>query len=491
MTQCVVAIDAGTTGIRVQAFDPEGNVLATRYREIRQIYPRPGWVEHDPTEIRQTTLSLLKQALRDVGSDAVAGIGITNQRETAILWDRTSGRPAHNAIVWQCRRTKDICDRLKAEGLDEPVRRKTGLVIDAYFSGPKVMWLLENVPKLREKACRGDIAFGTVDTWLLWNLTGGAVHATDYTNASRTMLLNIADRAWDRELLDAMSIPAEILPALRSSSGRFGSTSADIVGAEIPIAGIAGDQQAALFGQNATRPGTGKNTYGTGCFMLVPTGDTRVQSAAGLITTIACGPGGEPCFALEGSVFVAGAVIQWLRDELGVITSAGETEQICAHVHDAGGVYFVPAFAGLGAPYWDMDARGLITGMTRGTTRAHIIRSAVESIAYQSHDLLRAMVSDTGAELSELRVDGGACVNDFLMQFQADISGIRLNRPVNIESTALGAAFLAGLAVGVWGDSSELERCRKVDRIFEPRMDEATRDRLYSGWLAAVRKARA
>ncbi|NOZ21556.1 MAG: glycerol kinase GlpK [Planctomycetes bacterium] len=488
MSRYILAIDAGTTGITTTLFDPEAHPAHSFYQEIAQHYPRPGWVEHDPAEIWNVTLQHLRQAADAVGPENIASIGITNQRETTILWDRTTGRPIHNAIVWQCRRTTPLCRELRERGMEKSVKEKTGLVIDPYFSATKIKWLLDNAPGARARAESGDLAFGTVDTWLLWNLTGRKSHATDFTNASRTMVFNIRKREWDGDLLSALEIPGAILPDVLPSAAEFGVTDAALVGVEIPIAGIAGDQQAALFGQSGFHPGLAKNTYGTGCFFLANTGDRFVESSAGLLTTLACGPRGEPTFALEGSVFVAGAAIQWLRDEIGFVTSAAESEDMARSVSHTEGVYMVPAFVGLGAPYWDAEARGTIVGITRGTRPAHIVRAALESIAYQTHDLITAARQDIAEPMPELRVDGGACANDHLMQFQADILNLPVNRPANIETTSLGAGFLAGLQVGLWKDPAEIEKRRRVDHIFEPAMSPADRERHLDGWRTAIRK---
>jgi glycerol kinase len=464
----VVAIDEGTTGVSVVAVDLRGRLVRREYAEIRQIYPRPGWVEHDPGEIWGTTLRLLRKVVRG----PVAAIGLTNQRETAVVWDRRSGRPVSNAIVWQCRRTAERCLALKPR--EAAIHRTTGLVVDAYFSATKLEWILKNVRP------RGDLAFGTVDSWLLWNLTGGRAHATDETNASRTLLYDIGRRRWDPGLLRTFGVPASMLPEVKGSTSRFGTTS--LFGGEIPITGIAGDQQAALFGQGCVRPGQMKNTYGTGGFLMVNTGARRRESRGGLLTTLACGPRGETAYALEGAVFVAGAAIQYLRDALGIVKSAAETEALARSVPSTGGAYFVPAFVGLGAPWWDMEARGALVGLTRGTGRAEIARAALEAIAYQTRDMIDA----AGVKVRELRVDGGATANDFLMQFQADLLGARLVRPKTIGSTALGAAYLAGIGAGVWRSRDELPL--DVDRIFEPRLARREADALQAGWRAAVRR---
>jgi len=466
----IVAIDEGTTGVRAIAVDERGRLVDSAYTEFRQIYPQPGWVEHDPNEIWQATLEVLRKVIPDPAQ--VAAIGLTNQRETTVVWDRKSGRPIFNAIVWQCRRTAPACERLRARGLGPTIRKKTGLVIDAYFSATKVQWILENVhPK-------GDLCFGTIDSWLLWNLTGGKVHATDETNASRTMLYNISRRDWDADLLKLFKVPRAMLPEVRGSTASFGGTS--LFGREIPLFGDAGDQQAALFGQGCVRKGAMKNTYGTGCFMMVNTGSKRVDSKAGLLTTLACGPKGETVYALEGAVFIAGAAIQYLRDSLKIIETAEETEALAKSIASTGGVYLVPAFVGLGAPYWDPNARGAIVGLTRGSGRAEIARAALESIAYQTRDMIEA----GGVKVAELRVDGGATSNDFLMQFQADLLGARIVRPKSIGSTALGAAYLAGVGAGLWKTREELGL--DADRVFEPRMPRQEADALFAGWKAAV-----
>ena len=492
MDTYILALDQGTTSSRAVLFDRQGGVAALAQREFRQYYPQPGWVEHDPLEIWDSQLAVAKEALTkaSVRAAQVAGIGIANQRETTILWERVTGRPVHNAIVWQCRRSADLCAALKSRHMEGAIRETTGLVVDAYFSGTKIQWLLDHVPGLRNRAERGEICFGTVDAWLVWNLTGGKVWATDHTNASRTMLFNIHGLTWDASLCSAMGIPTGILPRVQPSSALYGHTVPDLFGAEVPIAGIAGDQQAALFGQACFTPGMGKNTYGTGCFLLVHTGDRPVQSQSGLLTTMAAtGAGGRPEYALEGSVFVAGAAIQWLRDGVQLLESSAESERLATSVPDTGGVYFVPAFVGLGAPHWDMYARGAILGLTRGTTRAHIVRAALESIAYQSREVLAAALADAGVLLTELRVDGGASANDFLLQFQADLIGTSVVRPVIKETTALGAAYLAGLAVGFWGSREEIAAQWLADRVFTPQMDPARREDLFAGWQRAVTRA--
>jgi len=494
MAQYILAIDQGTTGSTVILFEKSGAIAARAYSEFTQIYPKPGWVEHDAEEIWQTTRKVIKEALAQLGakSSDIAAIGITNQRETTVVWDRTTGVPIHNAIVWQCRRTTDYCNQLKQQGNEMLFREKTGLVIDAYFSATKIKWLLENVSGAQKKAEAGDLLFGTIDTWLLWKLTGGAVHATDFSNASRTLIFNIHEKKWDEELLKLLGIPLSMLPEVKISSGNFGSTVVnDLFDAPVAIAGIAGDQQAALFGQNCWTPGMVKNTYGTGCFMLMNTGEKAIVSQNKLLTTLACDANGQPCYALEGSVFIGGAVVQWLRDELGLIQKTSETEEIALSVTDNHGVYLVPAFVGLGAPYWDMDARGTIIGLTRGANRAHFVRAALEAIAFQSYDVLQAMVKDSEIPIKELRVDGGATANNFLMQFQSDILDITINRPEIIETTALGAAFLAGLAVSFWQNSQELEQVRKTNKKFAPQMKQAQAAKLVDEWHGAVHKCMA
>jgi glycerol kinase len=488
----ILALDQGTTSSRAILFNAAGRCVAAAQQEFAQIYPNPGWVEHDPMAILGTQTAVAGEAMAKlgIGPESVAALGITNQRETTVVWERATGRPVHNAIVWQCRRTAGICDELKARGLEEYVRENTGLVLDAYFSGTKLKWILDQVPGARQRARDGELLFGTVDTWLMWNLTGGKVHCTDYSNASRTLLFNIKELAWDRTLLDALDIPAAMLPEVRPSSGLFGETAAGPLGG-IPIAGDAGDQQAALFGQACFSPGMAKNTYGTGCFLLMNTGARRVRSDRGLLTTLAWGVEGQVEYALEGSVFVAGAAVQWLRDELKLIDSAAESETLAAAVPDTHGVYLVPAFVGLGAPYWDMYARGALVGLTRGAGRNHVVRAALEAIAYQTRDVLTAMQEDSGITLRALKVDGGAVGNNFLMQFQADQLGVPVDRPRVTETTALGAAFLAGLAVGFWRDRTEIASKWEVDRTFMPVQDPAVRDRLYRGWKRAIERAMA
>jgi len=487
----VLSIDQGTTGTRVIVFDRQGKAVASAYRELTQHYPQSGWVEHDAIEIWRDTVEVLRAALADGGIDGsdVCAIGITNQRETTVLWDRRTGEPVYNAIVWQCRRSASLCDELKSRNLEEAVRRKTGLVIDAYFSATKIAWLLDNVPGVRHRAGEGDVLFGTIDSWLVWKLTGGQVHITDYTNASRTMLFDIHHFAWDEELLAELDIPAQVLPEVRSSSEVYGFTAdSGVLPSGIPIAGIAGDQQASLFGQACFAPGMAKNTYGTGCFLLLNLGGEAVSSSSGLLTTVACGGDGRPVYALEGAVFNAGTAVQWLRDGLGIIDEARDSEALARRVEDTGGVHLVPAFTGLGAPYWDMRARGAILGITRGTTREHIVRAALEAIAYQTRGVLDVMAQNAGVAIEKLRVDGGAVANDFLMQFQADVLGMPIERPVVTETTALGAAYLAGLATGFWRDAQEVSSLWRLGARFEPKMGADERERLYSGWKDAVRR---
>jgi glycerol kinase len=460
-------------------------------KEFKQIYPKPGWVEHNPTEIYSSQIEIARDALSKANLTAVdiVSIGITNQRETTILWDKDTGQPLYNAIVWQCRRTAPICDQLKEKGFAESIRKKTGLVVDAYFSGTKIKWILDNVKGVRERAKKGEVLFGTVDSWLIWNLTRGKVHVIDYSNASRTMIFNIHKLDWDEEILEEMDIPKAILPQPLPSSYVYGNTDKEIFGVEIPISGDAGDQQAALFGQACYEPGMAKNTYGTGCFILMNTGEKIVSSKNGLLTTIAWGVNGKVEYALEGSIFIAGAVVQWIRDELGMINSTEEVEKYALKVKDTNGVYLVPAFVGLGAPYWDMYARGIIVGLTRGAKKEHIMRAALESIAYQSRDVLEVIQKDSGINLKKLKVDGGAARDNFLMQFQSDILGVPVVRPQVIETTALGAAYLSGLAVGYWKDKEEIAQKWKVDREFSFNMDEKTKEKLYKGWKKAVSRS--
>jgi glycerol kinase len=489
----VLALDQGTTGSTALVVDPDGGVLARGYAELPQYFPQPGWVEHDPEEIWSTVERSARAALGEAGvsGSEIAAVGITNQRETTILWERATGRPIHRAIVWQCRRTAPMCDRLRAEGIESLVRAKTGLVLDAYFSGTKIRWLLDEVPGARARAERGDLAFGTVDAWLIWKLTGGRVHATDATNASRTLCLDLRAGDWDDQMLEILRVPRPVLPAVGPSAGVLGET-VDLgwLPRGVPIAGVAGDQQAALFGQACLTPGAAKNTYGTGCFVLLNTGPAPVASSHGLLTTIAWRIGGRTTYALEGSVFIAGAAIQWLRDGLGILQDAAESQVLAESVPDTGGVYLVPAFVGLGAPHWDMYARGTIVGLTRGTTRAHLARAALESIAFQSRDVLEAMAADAGIAVDGLRVDGGAAANDFLCQFQADVLNVAVLRPRVIETTGLGAAYLAGLGAGVWRSADEVGRRWALERRFEPLFDESVRATRYDGWRRAVEKSK-
>ncbi len=486
MAQYLLALDQGTTSSRAILFDDQQNIVGISQKEFTQHYPRQGWVEQDPMEIYSSQYGVMMEVIAKSGVEVrdIRGIGITNQRETTIIWDAKTGRPVYPAIVWQCRRTADMVDRLKEQGLGDYIRETTGLVPDAYFSATKIAWILDRVPDGRQRAKAGELLFGTVDSWLIWKLTGGAVHVTDYTNASRTMLFNIHTLEWDDRLLEIFDVPREMLPQVHNSSEIYGYTT--IQGESIPIAGIAGDQQAALFGQCCFEAGQAKNTYGTGCFLLMNTGDKPCMSQNGLITTIAIGLNGQVQYALEGSVFVGGAVIQWLRDEMRFITESKDAEYYAQKVENTGGVYLVPAFTGLGAPHWDMYARGCLIGLTRGTRREHIIRAAQESIAYQSYDLVKAMEKDTGSELSELKVDGGASRDAFLMQFQADILGCEVHRPMIRETTALGAAYLAGLAVGVWKDQEEIRRLWNCDVTFRSKMEEEEREKLLHGWHKAV-----
>jgi glycerol kinase len=488
----ILALDQGTTSSRALLFDERGAIRALAQKEFGQIFPKPGWVEHDPNEIWATQLAVVAEALARAGVKAadIAAIGITNQRETTILWDRETGEPVHNAIVWQDRRTAGMCDALKAAGHEPLITAKTGLVLDAYFSGTKLKWLLDNVPGARERAAAGKLAFGTVDAWLIWKLTGGATHVTDVTNASRTLLFDVNLNAWDSELLQLFDVPRVLVPEVHMSSGIVAQTAGNLLAARIPIGGIAGDQQAALFGQRCTRAGLVKNTYGTGCFMLMHTGATPIRSRHKLVTTAACATDNVPQYALEGSVFVAGAAVQWLRDGLQIIKTSADVEPLARGVADNGGVYVVPAFAGLGSPHWDPYARGTIVGLTRGTGAAHIARATLESIAYQTADVLEAMENDAGMKLSELRVDGGATANDLLMQFQADILGVPVVRPRVHETTALGAAYLAGLAVGYWKSASEIDAQWETEKVFEPKMGRDQADVLMHGWRKAVLRAK-
>ncbi|MCR4846645.1 MAG: glycerol kinase GlpK [Eubacterium sp.] len=488
MEKYIMALDAGTTSNRAILFDHNGRIVSVAQREFTQIYPKPGWVEHDANEIWSSMLGVAVETIAKakISAENVAAIGITNQRETTIVWDKETGEPVYNAIVWQCRRTAEFCDELKSAGHEEIIRKKTGLVIDAYFSATKLRWILENVEGVRERAERGELLFGTVDTWLVWKLTHGRVHVTDYSNASRTMMYNINELKWDEDILKELNIPLCMLPEVKDSSCIYGNTSKHILGREIPIAGIAGDQQAALFGQQCWEKGNAKNTYGTGCFLLMNTGDEPVFSKNGLVTTLAWGVDGRVQYALEGSVFIAGASIQWLRDEMRLIDSAEDSEYMACKVPDTNGCYVVPAFTGLGAPYWNQYARGTIVGITRGVNKYHIIRATLESIAYEANDVLQAMEKDCDIKLSELRVDGGASANNFLMQTQADIINATVVRPSCLESTAMGAAFLAGLAVGYWKSRDELRTVLSVDKVYKPEISEEERKEKLSGWQKAV-----
>lgn len=489
MKKYIMALDQGTTSCRCILYDRKGRPVSTAQKEFHQIYPQAGWVEHDAMEIWSTQMGVAQEALLMAGGthENVAAIGITNQRETTVVWDKHTGEPVYNAIVWQCRRTAEYCDQLKERGLTETFREKTGLLIDAYFSATKLRWILEHVPGARERAQKGDLLFGTIETWLIWKMTGGKVHITDYSNASRTMLFNIRTLTWDEEILRELEIPACMLPKPVPSSQVYGKTDPNIFGGPITIAGAAGDQQAALFGQTCFQAGEGKNTYGTGGFLLLNTGTEPVYSGNGLLTTIAWGISGRVHYALEGSVFVCGAAVQWLRDEMEILSSAPESERMAQSVEDSNGVYVVPAFVGLGAPYWDPYARGAVLGITRGAGKNHLVRATLESMAYQIHDLLRVMMKDTGQELLSLKVDGGACANDFLMQFQSDILGRPVLRPQCIETTSLGAAYLAGLAVGYWESTDDILDNWQIDRRFEPKMKKDKREKLLEGWDKAVK----
>ena len=489
MSKYIMALDQGTTSSRCILFNEKGDMVSVAQKEFTQYYPHTGWVEHDATEIWATQIGVAHEAMEKAGATAkdIAAIGITNQRETTVVWDKATGEPVYHAIVWQCRRTAEYCDSLKAKGLVDSFREKTGLMIDAYFSGTKVRWILENVPGVRERAENGELLFGTMDTWLIWKLTKGRVHVTDYSNASRTLLFNIKELKWDEEILAEMNIPKCMLPEAKPSSCIYGETDPELFGGAIPIAGAAGDQQAALFGQTCFTEGTAKNTYGTGCFMLMNTGETPVYSKNGLLTTIAWGIDGKVNYALEGSIFVAGAAIQWLRDEMKLIDTAPDSEYMASKVKDTNGVYVVPAFVGLGAPHWDQYARGTIVGLTRGANKYHVIRATLESLAYQTNDVLKAMQEDSGITLKSLKVDGGACANNFLMQFQSDIIGAPVDRPICIETTALGAAYLAGLAVGYWKNKEDVVENWQISRTFTPSLDAAVRDELIAGWQKAVK----
>lgn len=488
MSKYIMAFDAGTTSNRCIIFDEKGTACSVAQREFKQYYPQPGWVEHDADEIWSSQMGVAVEAFSrmNISAEDISGIGITNQRETTIVWDKDTGKPVYHAIVWQCRRTAQFCDELKAQGLTEMFREKTGLLIDAYFSGTKIRWILDHVEGAREKAEQGKLLFGTVETWLIWKLTRGKVHVTDYTNASRTLLFNIHTLKWDQEILDLLQIPASMLPEVKPSSCVYGMTDSRYFGGQIPIAGAAGDQQAALFGQTCFCPGDVKSTYGTGGFLLMNTGDKPVASKNGLVTTIAWGLDGKVTYALEGSIFVAGAAVQWLRDELKLIDSSSETEALASAVPDTNGCYVVPAFTGLGAPHWDQYARGAIVGLTRGVNKNHIIRATLESIAYQVGDVLEAMAADAGIPIQALKVDGGASANNLLMQMQADLAHVPVHRPACIESTALGAAYLAGLAVGYYKDSSDIKSKWAIDRVFQPEMKEAARQEKLNGWKKAV-----
>lgn len=489
MSQYILALDQGTTSSRAILFDKQGLIKAVAQKEFTQIFPKSGWVEHDAMEIWETQYQVAKEVLSNaqVGVKDIAAIGITDQRETTVVWDKATGDPVYNAIVWQDKRTTAICDDLKDKGLEDYVRENTGLVIDSYFSGTKVKWILDNVDGVRARAEAGELLFGTIDTWLIWKMTEGKSHVTDHSNASRTLMYNIRDLKWDDTMLEALNVPAIMLPTVQDSSGLFGETVPTLFGIALPITGVAGDQQAALFGQACFDPGTAKNTYGTGCFMLMNTGHEPVKSNSGLLTTIAWGLDGKVEYALEGSIFVAGAAIQWLRDGLKIIDSAPDSEYFALKEDDTDGVYVVPAFVGLGAPYWDMYARGAIFGLSRGTTKSHIIRATLESLAYQTKDVLDAMQKDSGIELKSLKVDGGACANNLLMQFQSDILGVEVERPEVIETTALGAAYLAGLAVGFY-KKEDICNNRHVNRVFHPDMEDAERAQLYKGWQKAIER---
>ncbi len=489
----ILSLDQGTTSSRAIIFNKKGGIEGSSQKEFKQIYPRPGWVEHDPMEIWGTQMGVVKEALESssIDTEEIAAIGITNQRETTVVWEKETGKPIYNAIVWQCRRTAPICDSLSSdEDFDEYVRENTGLVIDAYFSATKIQWILDNVRGARRKAKKGKLLFGTIDTWILWNITKGEVHVTDYSNASRTMLFNIRTLSWDKKILKKLDIPESMLPEVKSSSEIYGYTSPEILGGKsVPVSGMAGDQQAALFGQVCFKKGMVKNTYGTGCFMLMNIGDKFVRSKNKLLTTISWGIDGKIEYALEGSVFIAGASVQWLRDEMRLIREAPESENLAGKVKDSNGVYVVPAFTGLGAPYWDMGAKGLITGITRGTNSNHIVRATLESIAYQTRDILDAMQEDSGIGIKMLKVDGGASENNFLMHFQADILGVKTVRPAVVETTALGAAYLAGLAVGFWENKKEIEKNQKISKVFSPKMRKKVREGLYNGWKDAVKRS--
>ena len=484
----ILAIDQGTTSCRVLLVDGQRVIQKVAQQEFTQIFPKPGWVEHDPQEIWNTQKSMLEEVLREsaLSPTQIAAIGITNQRETAVVWDKHTGKPVYNAIVWQDTRTADICEKMKDDNLEDYVRTETGLVIDSYFSGTKIKWILDNVQGVKEKAAKGELLFGTIDTWLIWNMTNGARHVTDHTNASRTLIYNIKEMSWDSRLLEYLEIPSTMLPRVQPSSSMFGEMT--IKNTKIPICGVAGDQQAALFGQACFEPGMAKNTYGTGCFMLLQTGSTLALSKNGLLTTMACSFSDEPQYALEGSIFVAGAAVQWLRDGINIIQSAAETDEMASSVMDAHDVYMVPAFAGLGAPYWDMYARGAIFGLTRDTSRAHLVKATLDSLAFQTRDVLQAMEQDSGLELKKLNVDGGAVANNYLMQFQADILGVSVERPEVIETTAMGAAYLAGIYIGIW-TPEDVSSHRKIEQVFVPNMDVELKEKLYLGWKKAVERS--
>lgn len=485
----ILAIDQGTTSSRAIIYDKNGREVSKAQQEFRQIYPEPGWVEHNPEDIWRSVIDAIWESLKSakIRAEDIAGIGITNQRETTVVWDKETGKVVYNAVVWQCRRSTDICQELKNKGLEEKFREKTGLVLDPYFAGTKIKWIFDNVEGVKEKAENGELLFGTIDSWLIWRLTDGKTHVTDYTNASRTLIYNIHNLSWDRELLNILDIPLSILPEVKSNSEVYGMTSPAVFGAEVPIAGIAGDQQAATFGQGCYQKGMTKITYGTGSFMLMNTGKRAVKSENGLITTIAYGVDNKIEYALEGSIFIAGAAVQWLRDEMKLIDNAPDSEYFAEKVDDTDGVYIVPAFTGIGAPYWNPDARGTIVGLSRGSNKNHLIRATLESLVYQSKDVLTAMVEDSGIGLKDIKVDGGACTNDFLMQYLADITNTGVERPINTETTSIGAAFLAGLAIGYWTDRNEILKLRKIDKNFNPEISETKRKKLYKGWKRAVK----
>ncbi|MCG1010049.1 glycerol kinase GlpK [Salinicoccus sp. ID82-1] len=494
MEKYILSIDQGTTSSRAILFNKEGDIVGTNQAEFKQYFPQSGWVEHNANEIWSSVLAVVAGVMteNDIRPEQVEGIGITNQRETAVVWDKNTGRPVYNAIVWQSRQTAEICDTLKSQGHEETFRNKTGLLLDPYFSGTKVKWILDNVEGAREKAENGDLLFGTIDTWLIWRFTEGAAHVTDYTNASRTLMYNIYDLKWDQELLELLEVPASMLPEVKSSSEVYGeTTTSHFFGRNVPIAGVAGDQQAALFGQTCFQEGDAKNTYGTGCFLLMNTGTEAIKSDNGLLTTIAYGIDGKVKYALEGSIFVAGSAIQWLRDGLRMFNNSAQSESYAKRIESTEGVYMVPAFTGLGAPYWDSEARGAIFGLSRGTEKEHFVRATLESLAYQTKDVLDAMQKDSNIELETLRVDGGATANDFLMQFQADLLNTRVERPEVLETTAVGAAYLAGLAVGFWQSTDELKKVSETDSVFEPEMEQEQRDSLYDGWQVAVQATQA